>query len=82
VPRLPVISGRVLVAFMESLGYEVVRQRGSQIRLRLENESGVWPETVPDHREVARGTLRGVLKRISLATNLDIEQLIHLLSKF
>lgn len=49
-PRLPVVSGRALIGFMESLGYEVVRQRGSHERLRLENERGVWAETVPDHR--------------------------------
>ena len=81
-PRLPVVSGRALIAFMESLGYTVVRQRGSHVRLRLENERGIWTETVPDHREVARGTLSGILKRIALGTNRDTDELTRLLTEW
>jgi predicted RNA binding protein YcfA (HicA-like mRNA interferase family) len=76
VPPLPVISGRDLVSFMESFGYRVVRQRGSHIRLQMVNERGTWPETVPDHREVARGTLRSILRRMSMATGLDVDELV------
>ena len=75
-PHLPIVSGRQLVAFMQSFGYVVVRQRGSHIRLRLENERGTWFETVPDHKEIHRGTLRSILRRMSLATGLDIEDLV------
>ena len=66
---------------MESFGYRVVRQRGSHIRLELRNARGEWTETVPDHREVARGTLRSILRRMSLATELEVEELIMLLSR-
>jgi len=82
VPRLPVVSGRTLIGFMESLGYTVVLQRGSHVRLRLENERGVWTETVPDHGEVARGTLSGILKRIAMGTNQDVDELVRVLSEW
>lgn len=80
-PRLPVISGRQLIAFMESFGYVVLRQRGSHVRLRLRNDRGEWVETVPDHREVAQGTLRSILRRMSPATGLEIDDLIERLSR-
>jgi len=67
---------------MGSLGYVVMRQRGSHVRLRLEYERGIWTETVPDHREVARGTLSGILKRIALATGRETEELARLLSEW
>jgi len=31
--KLPVVSGRKLISFLKSLGYKVVRQRGSVVRL-------------------------------------------------
>ncbi len=77
---LPVVSGRTLIAFMESLGYVVVRQRGSHVRLRLENAGGGWNETVPDHREVARGTLHGILKRVCAATGRELDDLLRILA--
>lgn len=74
-PRLPVVSGRQLIAFMESFGYVVVRRRGSHVRLVLRSERGEWAETVPDHREVAQGTLRSILRRMSPPTGFDVDEL-------
>ncbi len=81
-PQLPVVSGGSLISFLESLGYVVVRRRGSHVRLSLRNERGEWHETVPDHREVARGTLRSILRRLSTSTGLDQGQLIEKLLTF
>ena len=75
-PPLPVISGSDLIAFLESLGYNVVRQRGSHVRLELHNARGRWVETVPKHREIARGTLRSILRRLAEATGLEVADLI------
>jgi predicted RNA binding protein YcfA (HicA-like mRNA interferase family) len=48
-PRLPVISGRQAVCAFERLGYEVVRQRGSHLRLRHREDPQRQPLTIPDH---------------------------------
>ena len=58
---LPRVSGREIVKAMQKLGYEFDRQRGSHIVLR----QSIAPHrrlTVPDHREVAKGTLRSILR--------------------
>ena len=56
-PRLPQVSGRELLRLLNSLGYEVVRQRGSHIRLRKVSALGEHNVTVPDHSILAKGTL-------------------------
>ena len=59
--RLPVPSGRQVVRAFERLGWEVARQRGSHII--LVKPGSIATLSVPDHREVAQGTLRGLLRR-------------------
>jgi predicted RNA binding protein YcfA (HicA-like mRNA interferase family) len=66
VARLPVISGRRVVRALETAGYEVDRQRGSHIVLR-HSRPPHRRVVVPDHREVARGTLRAILRNAGLS---------------
>lgn len=58
-PRLPVVSGQQLVKALERSGWEVARQRGSQVRLHHPDRRIFL--TVPLHRELKRGTLSGIL---------------------
>jgi len=63
-PRLPVISGREAVRAFERAGWKVSRREGSHIIL---TKAGT-PVTlsVPDHREVRRGTLRSLIRKAGL----------------
>lgn len=63
-PTLPVLSGREVVRIFESLGWEVARQRASHIILVKEGESATL--SVPNHPEVARGTLRKLIRLAQL----------------
>ncbi len=58
-PKLPVLSGRETVQVFERLGWEVVRQRGSHIILVKKGYNVTL--SVPDHKEIAKGTLRKLL---------------------
>ena len=58
---LPRVSGREAVKAFASVGYEVVRQSGSHIRLRHAGGSRI-PLTVPDHRELKSGLLRALIR--------------------
>lgn len=63
--KLPQISGQQLVAALRKFGYEVDRQRGSHIVLR--NVSPPYRRlVVPDHKEIAKGTLRAILRQAGL----------------
>jgi predicted RNA binding protein YcfA (HicA-like mRNA interferase family) len=62
--RLPVVSGAQLVAVLERLGWQVLRQRGSHVRLRHPDRSVFL--VVPLHRELKKGTLNGILRDAGL----------------
>ena len=66
--RLPVISGRRVVRALEKAGYELDRQRGSHMVLR-HSQPPHRRIVVPDHREVARGTLRAILRSAGLSVD-------------
>ena len=65
---LPRISGREVVKALMRVGYEQDRQRGSHIILR----QAVSPHrrlVVPDHSEVAKGTLRAIIRQAGLSVD-------------
>ena len=64
VSSLPVLSGREVVRVFESLGWQVARQSGSHIVMVKEGETATL--SVPDHREVAKGTLRSLIRAAEL----------------
>ncbi len=78
-PKLPQVSGHEVVKLLEQLGYEVVRQRGSHIRLRLITPEGEHHITVPAHRTMAKGTLSDILTAVSRATGESKKKLIRML---
>ena len=63
-PSLPVLSGRELVRVFQSLGWQVARQSGSHIIMVKEGEISTL--SVPEHREVAKGTLRTLIRASGL----------------
>jgi len=62
--KLSLLSGRKIVKTFKHLGWEVARQRGSHIILVKERHIATL--SVPDHREVARGTLRTLIARAGI----------------
>jgi len=70
-----VVSGKAVIKALCKAGYLVDRQRGSHIILRQ-----ISPPyrriTIPDHKEIAKGTLRSIIRE----TGLSIDEFINLLS--
>ena len=71
--RLPVCSGADAVRAFRSLGYEVDHQTGSHIILRHPSQRRL---TVPNHRELAKGTLRALIREAGL-TKEQFTDLLH-----
>jgi len=63
-PQLPVMSGREVARVFEKDGWEIARQRGSHIILVKAGQNVTL--SVPDHKEVARGTLRSLIRSAGL----------------
>ncbi len=66
-PPVPVLKPREVVKTFEKLGWQVARQRGSHIILTKEGHIATL--SVPNHPEVARGTLRSLIARAGLAVD-------------
>ncbi len=62
-PKLPVLSGRDVVAALERLGFIQMRQRGSHVILQRDGVGVV----VPFHRELKTGTLAGIIRQAGLS---------------
>ncbi len=76
-PRLPQASGEAVVRLLTSLGYRVVRQRGSHAQLTASTLAGEHRITVPIHRTIAKGTLNDILSQVSLRAGIRKDELIR-----
>jgi predicted RNA binding protein YcfA (HicA-like mRNA interferase family) len=61
--RLPVCSGQDAIRAFQKLGYQLDHQTGSHIILRHPQMRRL---TVPNHRELAKGTLRALIREAGL----------------
>jgi len=77
VARLPQVSGRRLIRFLERLGYVTVRRKGSHVSLKKMTASGEHNLTVPDHRVVAKGTLNDILASVSVWNGIPKDELVQ-----
>ena len=68
-PVLPVLSGHQVVRVFEHFGWQVARQRGSHVILVKTGHMATL--SIPDHKEIAKGTLRSLIR----ASGLTIEAL-------
>jgi predicted RNA binding protein YcfA (HicA-like mRNA interferase family) len=72
--RLPALTAKELIRALEKAGFQVIRQRGSHVRLRHSDGRVV---TVPVHAGQAIG--RGLLKKILRDARMSVEDLLKLI---
>ena len=72
--KLPVVSGQDFCKALQKIGYSMDHQTGSHIILRNQDP----PHrrlTVPNHKEISKGTLRSIIRQAGLT----VEELIDLI---
>lgn len=65
-PALPTLSGREVVKAFAADGWQMMRQRGSHMILCKDGHMATL--SVPDHKEIAKGTLRSLIRTSGLTT--------------
>jgi len=77
-PKLPIIKGKGLVKFFESMGFKVTRTKGSHVRLRSEEGRAT---TVPVHgnKDIPKGLLRKIIRE---DLEISLEEFLELYSKY
>lgn len=68
-PKLPTISGKEMIKVLSKIGFEHIRTKGSHAILSKENKDGKTTIPVPLHKELAKGTLKSIMKQAGI--NLD-----------
>jgi predicted RNA binding protein YcfA (HicA-like mRNA interferase family) len=72
--KLPVISGKIALKAFQKIGYCLDHQTGSHMILRRETVP-FRRLTIPNHKELAKGTLRSLIREAGLT----VEQFAKLL---
>ncbi len=66
-------SAREVVARLKRLGFTIVSQKGSHIKLRGVRKGKLRTAIVPNHKEIAMGTLSSILYQAN-ATKRELEE--------
>ena len=61
--RLRVLSGREVCRILQQHGFVEVRRRGSHIVMQRRSDAGSVTVPIPDHRELALGTLLSIIRQ-------------------
>jgi predicted RNA binding protein YcfA (HicA-like mRNA interferase family) len=64
-PKLPILSAKDVIKILRKLGFKVHRQTGSHIHLW--NDERKLLVTVPNHPELAKGTLISIMKQAKVS---------------
>lgn len=65
-PHFPVMSGAEMIAALQRADFMQVSQKGSHVKLRHVDGRVV---IVPNHRELAQGTTRSILRQAGLSAD-------------
>jgi predicted RNA binding protein YcfA (HicA-like mRNA interferase family) len=71
------VSADRVIRLLERLGYRVIRQKGSHVRLRHDGPP-VHKISVPRHDSLKTGTLYGILSEVAQMRSMSIESLAEL----
>ena len=64
--KLPITSARKVIKALKSVGFEVTRQSGSHIILVKFEYNKKLTVVVPNHEEIAKGTLLSIIQQSGL----------------
>ena len=64
-PRLKVLSGENVIKILESFNFAIIAQKGSHIKLRRTINKIHQTLTIPNHKELDKGTLRAIFNQAS-----------------
>ncbi len=75
-PKLPVVSGKDIIRALNKIGYSHVRTSGSHAILnKIDKNFGKITIPVPLHDELAKGTLKSIMRQ----ADISLEKLLELI---
>jgi len=77
-PKLPVFKGKELIKFLEYLGFEVIRTKGSHSRMKSE-DGRVTSVPVHVNKDIPIGLMRKIIRE---DLEISLEEFIELYTKY
>ncbi|MBU4350493.1 type II toxin-antitoxin system HicA family toxin [bacterium] len=77
--KLPIIKGKEFVRFLQSLGFKIVRTKGSHVRLRTEDQKRVTTIPIHKNKDIPKGLLRTIIRE---DLEISLEEFCKLYSKY
>ncbi len=65
--KLPILSGKEIIKVLTKIGFVETRQKGSHVILKRKTTGREIGCVVPLDKEVALGTLKGILKQANVS---------------
>ena len=65
--KAPVLSGKDIIKYLSGKGFEIVGRKGSHVRMKLSTTPRNLVVIIPDHKELAQGTLRSILRQAGIS---------------
>ncbi len=73
--KLPLLSAHKIIKALSKVGFELISQKGSHIKLKRKYEGKAKVVIVPNFNEVPAGTLRSIIRQ----SGLDMDDFLKLL---
>ena len=73
--KLPLLSAHKIIKALSKVGFELISQKGSHIKLKRKNDDKTKVVIVPNFNEVPAGTLRSIIRQ----SGLDMDDFLKLL---
>ena len=60
------VSGKDMIRYLSERGFDIVGRKGSHVRMKKLAEPRNLIVIIPDHKELAQGTLRSILRQAGI----------------
>ncbi|MBN2122483.1 type II toxin-antitoxin system HicA family toxin [Candidatus Micrarchaeota archaeon] len=74
-PKLPHPPARDVIRLLSRHGFEIVGRKGSHIRMKKGIGNDALIVVVPEHKEIAPGTLLNIIRRSGISKERFLEEL-------
>ena len=62
-PKLKRISGKGIISILQRLGFQIITQKGSHVKLGRTIPGSSQTITIPNHKELDKGTLKAIYNK-------------------
>jgi len=77
-PKIPAITGKELIKFLQSIGFEITRTKGSHVRLWLKDKKATTV-LIHGNKVIPKGLLRKIIRE---DLEMDLDEFFDTYSKY